>query len=70
MNFLRPFSKGFHSSEGPVTASRPKYNPIKKVTIAEAALNEGYNFVDPNAAEQIGKYSSLTISLSSFVYYY
>lgn len=49
------FFIGYHARGGPVTASKPDCYPIKKVAVMEAALNEGYMFVNPNGPEQNGK---------------
>ncbi len=49
---------GFHAAGGPITASRPKYTLLKKEALMEAITDEGYEFVDSNAFEQIGKKSN------------
>ncbi|XP_054716422.1 glucose dehydrogenase [FAD, quinone]-like [Uloborus diversus] len=48
------FENGFHNIGGPVTASKPLFNPVQKIAGIQAALNLGKGFVDSNGPYQSG----------------
>ncbi|GIY55854.1 glucose dehydrogenase [Caerostris extrusa] len=52
-------ANGFHAVGGPTPAQRPRYESEIQGPILEAAEQFGYNYGDPNGAQQTGKFSDM-----------
>ncbi|XP_035217028.1 glucose dehydrogenase [FAD, quinone]-like [Stegodyphus dumicola] len=52
---------GFHGRNGPVTISKPRYQPAVKNPVVDSAHSLGYRFVDVNGPSQYGFYDHQAI---------